>query len=106
MVVTTTDDEIGVDNIPPHLTSDREAPFNLDFDPARPLQQITDELTERIEMAYLARVLQRYNGRIAPTAAHCRLSRRSISEKLRRYGIDKADFKPRSSRRPAVVKSV
>ncbi len=94
MVVTTLGDEIGAEDVPPHLTTVRDEPFSLDFDPARPLQAITDELTERIERAYLARVLERYNGRIAPTADHCGLSRRSISEKLRRYGIDKADFKP------------
>jgi two-component system response regulator AtoC len=105
VVVTTLGDVIQADNIPPHITSTREEPFSLDFDPARPLQAITEELTERIEREYLFRVLDRYHGRIAPTAAHCKLSRRSISEKLRRYGIDKADFKPRSTRRPSVVKS-
>ena len=106
MVVTTPGDAIVADNVPAYLTSTREEPFSLDFDPSRPLQEITEELTERIERAYLASVLERYNGRIAPTAAHCQLSRRSISEKLRRYGIDKADFKPRDSRRrAAVVKS-
>ncbi len=105
VVVTTLGDVILAENIPPHITSTREEPFTIEFDPTRPLQAITDELTERIEREYLFRVLERYNGRIAPTAAHCQLSRRSISEKLRRYGIDKADFKPRSPRRAVVVKS-
>jgi two-component system response regulator AtoC len=105
MVVTTHGDAITPENVPPYLTSTREEPFTLDFDPDRPLQEITDELTERIERAYLERVLERHNGRIAPTAEHCRLSRRSISEKLRRYGIDKADFKPHVIRRAAVSKS-
>ncbi len=105
MLVTTMADEIDVDSIPPHLTSDREEPFSLDFDPARPLQEITEGLIEKIEREYLLRVLERYNGRIAPTADHCKLSRRSISEKLRRYGIDKADFKPHAARRAAAVRS-
>ena len=104
MVVTTLGESIAAENVPPHLTNVCDEPFSLDFDPSRPLQAITDELTERIERAYLARVLERYNGRIAPTADHCGLSRRSISEKLRRYGIDKADFKPHTPRR-AVMKS-
>jgi two-component system, NtrC family, response regulator AtoC len=104
MVVTTLGESITAENVPPHLTNVCDEPFSLDFDPTRPLQAITDELTERIERAYLARVLERYNGRIAPTADHCGLSRRSISEKLRRYGIDKADFKPHTPRR-AVMKS-
>ena len=49
--------------------------------------------------AYLRHVLDKYHGRIDRCAAHCGLSRRSISEKLRRYRIDKADFKPRGARR-------
>ena len=55
--------------------------------------RITEELTERIERAYLPLFWRRYRGRIDRCAAHCGLSRRSISEKLRRYRIDKAMFK-------------
>ncbi len=72
----------------------RPRSFQLDFDLERPLPEITDELTERVERAYLVRVLETYRGRIDRCAEHCGLSRRSISEKLRRYNIDKADFKP------------
>jgi DNA-binding NtrC family response regulator len=51
---------------------------------------------------YLLRVLEKYRGRIDRCAEHCGLSRRSISEKLRRYQIDKADFKAaRRPRKPA-----
>ncbi len=103
-VVTTLGDEIPEENIPAHVVATHVDPFSLDFDEDRPLQEITDELTERIEREYLLRVLEHYNGRIAPTAAHCKLSRRSISEKLRRYGIDKADFKPRSGKRSKTLK--
>ncbi|MGO9922653.1 MAG: helix-turn-helix domain-containing protein [Isosphaeraceae bacterium] len=38
--------------------------------------------------------MEKYRGRIDRCALHCGLSRRSISEKLRRYQIDKSDFKP------------
>ena len=94
MVVTTPGPEIEPDNLPTHIVATREEPFSLDFDHRRPLQTITDELTERIERAYLQRVLERYRGRIDRCAEHCGLSRRSISEKLRRYRIDKSEFKP------------
>jgi two-component system, NtrC family, response regulator AtoC len=94
MVVTTPGPEIEPDNLPPQIVSTREEPFALEFDHRRPLQDITDELTERIERAYLQRVLERFRGRIDRCAEHCGLSRRSISEKLRRYRIDKAEFKP------------
>jgi two-component system response regulator AtoC len=95
-VVTTPGPVIEPENLPPQVVSTREEPFSLDFDLHRPLQSITEELTERVERAYLQRVLSRYRGRIDRCAAHCGLSRRSISEKLRRYRIDKAEFKSKS----------
>ena len=98
LVVTTAGTEIGPDDLPEHLVSTREEPFSLEFDVNRPLQDITDELTERIERAYLLRVLEAHRGRIDRCSEHCGLSRRSISEKLRRYRIDKADFKPHAAR--------
>ncbi len=103
LVVTTAGPEIGPDDLPPHVLPTREEPFSLDFELSRPLMDITDELTERVERAYLLRVLDTYRGRIDRCAEHCGLSRRSISEKLRRYGIDKADFKPRLVRERAMA---
>ena len=98
-LVTTPGPVIEPENLPPQVVSTREEPFSLDFDLHRPLQSITDELTERVERAYLQRVLERFRGRIDRCAEHCGLSRRSISEKLRRYSIDKADFKAKASHR-------
>ncbi len=93
------------DDLPPNVVPSREEPFRLDFDIARPIQQITDELTERVERAYLTRVLEEYRGRIDRCSEHCGLSRRSISEKLRRYRIDKAEFKMHGTRRVEVAVS-
>ena len=93
-VVTTPGPVIEPDNLPPQIVPLREEPFCLDFDHARPLQELTEEFTQRIERAYLIRVLEKYRGRIDRCAEHCGLSRRSISEKLRRYEIDKSEFKP------------
>ncbi|MDG3002334.1 sigma-54-dependent transcriptional regulator [Paludisphaera mucosa] len=98
MVLTTPGPSIEPENLPPEIVPRREEPFSLDFDHFRPLQELTEEFTQRIEKAYLARVLEKYRGRIDQCAAHCGLSRRSISEKLRRYQIDKADFKPANRR--------
>ena len=98
LVVTSPGPEIVPDDLPPQIISTRDEPFSLEFDPGRPLLDITDELTERIERVYLLRVLEKYRGRIDRCSEHCGLSRRSISEKLRRYRIDKADFKPHASR--------
>jgi two-component system NtrC family response regulator len=99
MVVTSPDPVVGPDDLPPHIVATREEPFTLEFDLSRPLQEITDEITERAERVYLRKVLETYGGRIDACAAHCGLSRRSISEKLRRYQIDKAEYKPRAARR-------
>ena len=99
LVVTTSGPVIAVDDLPPQLDSSRDEPFHLDFDLSRPIQQITDELTERVERAYLLRVLEAHRGRIDRISEQSGLSRRSISEKLRRYRIDKADFKPQIARR-------
>jgi two-component system NtrC family response regulator len=102
MVVTTPGPVIEPESLPDEIVPQREEPFSLDFDHLRPLQDLTEEFTQRIERAYLLRVLEKYRGRIDRCAEHCGLSRRSISEKLRRYQIDKADFKiARRSRKPA-----
>jgi two-component system, NtrC family, response regulator AtoC len=103
LVVTTPGPVVRPSDLPPHIVSTREEPLTLDFDLMRPLQNITDELTQRIERHYLHRVLEKYRGRIDACANHCGLSRRSISEKLRRYRIDKADFKPHIAGRRALV---
>ena len=107
MVVTTPGPEIEPENLPPQIVLTREEPFSVDFDHRRPLQAITDELTERIERVYLQRVLERHRGRIDRCAEHCGLSRRSISEKLRRYAIDKSAFKPHvaARRSPALTET-
>jgi len=94
MVVTTLGPVIEPDSLPDEIVATREEPFCLEFDHFRPLQELTDEFTRRIERTYLMKVLEKYRGRIDRCAEHCGLSRRSISEKLRRYEIDKADFKP------------
>jgi two-component system, NtrC family, response regulator AtoC len=103
LVVTTPGPLIERAHLPPHIVATLEPPLSLDFDIERPLQEITEELTERVERFYIMRVLERFKGRIALCAQHCGLSRRSISEKLRRYQIDKKHFKPHGGRRKRVA---
>ena len=105
LVVTAPGPEIRVEDLPPHIVAASEEPLTLDFDLSRPLQEITNELVERVERAYLHRVLEHYRGRIDACARHCGLSRRSISEKLRRYRIDKTEFKARPRRSQSAVGS-
>ena len=98
-MVMTSGPVIEPDNLPPQIVASHDEPFTLDFDHHRPLPEISAEFTRRIECAYLQRVLEKYRGRIELCAKHCGLSRRSISEKLRRYQIDKRAYKPHTSRR-------
>lgn len=93
MIWTTPGPAIEAENVPTHLVATRDEPFSLDFDPTRPLPEICEALTERIERTYLVKMLRECQGRIDRCAARSGLSRRSISEKLRRYRIDKAEFK-------------
>jgi two-component system NtrC family response regulator len=102
MVVIAPGREIQLEDLPAHIVPSREEPVSLAFDLQRPLPKITEELTARVESAYLRRVLETYRGRIDACAAHCKLSRRSISEKLRRHNIDKSEYKiDRTRRAPA-----
>jgi two-component system response regulator AtoC len=98
-MVLTSGPVIEPDNLPPQIVARHDEPFTLDFDQRRPLPEISAEFTRRIECAYLQRVLEKYHGRIELCAKHCGLSRRSISEKLRRYQIDKRAYKPHTNRR-------
>lgn len=105
MAVTTLGPVIEPENLPDEIVATHEEPFSLDFDHSRPLPELTEEFTRRIERTYLQKVLEKYRGRIDRSAKHSGLSRRSVSEKLRRYEIDKADFKPaqRTRKTPALA---
>jgi two-component system response regulator AtoC len=94
LVVTTSGSIIEPKDLPPHVVSTLDETFRLDFDISRHIQEITDELVENVERRYLNQILQQYQGRIDRCSEHCGLSRRSISQKLSRYGIDKSEFKP------------
>jgi DNA-binding NtrC family response regulator len=62
------------------------------------LPELTNELIANLEREYFTRVLSDYNGNVARCARHSGLSRRSVTQKLQRYGIARARFKtPRSS---------
>ena len=51
------------------------------------------DLIGRVEREYFVRVLSLYKGNVARTARHSGLSRRSVTQKLQRYGLDRATFR-------------
>jgi DNA-binding NtrC family response regulator len=66
-----------------------ESPIDIE----RPLRDVTDELLRRVECAYFAQLLARYNGNVARCARHSGLSRRSVTQKLQKYALDRLEFK-------------
>lgn len=59
----------------------------------RPLPELAEDLIGQVERAYLIEVLARYNGNVAQTARHSGLSRRSVTEKIRKYDLDRKQLK-------------
>lgn len=93
LVVTTPGPVIGLEHLPEYLLESAIDPLLFAFDVERPLAEVVAELTERFESAYLRKALAQNHGRVDHTATYSGLSRRSVSEKLRRYGIDKHEFR-------------
>ena len=63
----------------------------LDVD--RPLPDLTCDLIARVEREYFVRLLAQYKGNVARCARHSGLSRRSVTQKLQKYGLERAEFK-------------
>jgi DNA-binding NtrC family response regulator len=59
----------------------------------RPLPDQLAELVARFERAYLRRALRRTRGHVGKCATLAGLSRRSVTEKIALYQIDKGEFK-------------
>ena len=63
------------------------------IDIERPLPEVTDDLVSQVERDYFAQLLTRYKGNVARCARHSGLSRRSVTQKLQKYALDRADYK-------------
>ena len=85
--------------LPSHLPPDiarasgggRPSPFNVDL--ARPLPEQLAEMTATFEDRYLRKALRKTRGHVGKCAKISGLSRRSITDKIAQYKIDKAEFK-------------
>ncbi len=63
------------------------------IDIERRLPELTEELIGQVEREYFQRILAEYRGNVARCARHSGLSRRSVTQKLQKYGLDRMDFK-------------
>jgi DNA-binding NtrC family response regulator len=91
--VTSQDEIIRPANLPPELLKpvSNKVPFPVDL--SRPLAEQLAEVTAAFEERYLRRALRKARGHIGRTARISGLSRRSISDKIAQYKIDKSLYR-------------
>jgi two-component system, NtrC family, response regulator AtoC len=91
--VTARDGIIHPENLPSDVARrpDSKHPFNADL--TRPLPEQISELTAAFEERYLRRALRKTRGHVGKCAKLSGLSRRSVTDKIAHYQIDKATFK-------------
>jgi DNA-binding NtrC family response regulator len=63
----------------------------IDID--RALPHLTGDLIGQIEREYFVRLLSQHKGNVARCARHSGLSRRSVTQKLQKYGLERTQFK-------------
>ena len=78
-------------SVAPRDEQSRDSAPLIDID--RPLRELTSDLIARVERDYFTRLLDRYQGNVARTALHSALSRRSVTQKLQKYELDRMRFK-------------
>jgi DNA-binding NtrC family response regulator len=91
--VTSRDEMIRPENLPPEVLKPDRPRHQFSVDVSRPLTEQLAEFTAAFEERYLRRALKRTRAHIGRTARLTGLSRRTITEKLALYQIDKNEFK-------------
>ena len=82
------------DNLPAEAAHAVKAKVAVQIDVTRPLPEQLAELGAAFEERYLRRVLKKMRGNIGRCAKMSGMSRRTITDKLAHYKIDKTHFKP------------
>jgi DNA-binding NtrC family response regulator len=91
--VTSREDIIRADNLPAEILNLPRPGYHIPVDLSRPLAEQIASLTAAFEERYLRRALRKTRGHIGRTAQMMGLSRRTITDKIAHYRIDKAQFK-------------
>jgi DNA-binding NtrC family response regulator len=91
--VTASNGEIRPENLPPDIIRPQASRANIQVDLARTLPEQLAEITAEFEEGFLRKALRKTRGHIGRCAKICGLSRRSVTEKIAHYKIDKASFK-------------
>jgi DNA-binding NtrC family response regulator len=91
--VTSRDNVIQFENLPPELVSPPVSKLPLHVDLDRPLPELLREAVVNIEQQYLRKALKKTRGNVGRCARICGLSRRSVTAKIAEYKLDKSSFK-------------
>ena len=81
------------ESLSPKLARRNQGCALIDID--RRLPALTEDLIGQVEREYFLRLLAEYHGNVARCARHSGLSRRSVTQKLQKYGLDRSQFKRR-----------
>jgi DNA-binding NtrC family response regulator len=91
--VTSRDEFIRPENLPPDLTRKKPGKSVLAVDLSRPLPDQLAEVTAAFEKRYLRKALRRAHGHVGRAATIAGLSRRTLTAKIAQYNIDTDEFK-------------
>ncbi|MDR3619822.1 MAG: sigma-54 dependent transcriptional regulator [Paludisphaera borealis] len=79
------------ETVAPRSASRLPGPSLIDIETHLP--ELTEDLIGQVEREYFQRVLAEYGGNVARCARHSGLSRRSVTQKLQKYSLERATFK-------------
>jgi DNA-binding NtrC family response regulator len=91
--VTAQNNVIRPENLPTDVTKPQPAKVSFRCDLSRTLPQQLAEITANFEKRFLSKALKKSHGHIGRCAKICGLSRRSVTDKVASYKIDKSVFK-------------
>jgi DNA-binding NtrC family response regulator len=91
--VTARDGIVQESNLPREVLRKDAVKTSMQVDLSRPLPEQLNDLTNAFEKRYLRLALKRTRGHVGRCARISGLSRRSITDKIAQYGIDKSEFK-------------
>jgi DNA-binding NtrC family response regulator len=91
--VTARDGVIRPENLPAEVTKPGRPRLAMPIDLSRPLPELLAELTTAYEERYLRKALRKTRGHVGRCATLSGLSRRSVTEKIAQYKIDRTQFK-------------
>ncbi|QEL16467.1 sigma-54-dependent transcriptional regulator [Limnoglobus roseus] len=91
--VTARDGVIRPNNLPSDVARQNESKHPLQVDLSRPLAEQLAQITAHYEERYLRKALRKTRGHVGKCATISGLSRRSVTDKIAHYKIDKAQFK-------------